>query len=133
MIYQLAEQMRAGRRPRVFHDGEQTRDHIYVRDAVEANLKAFQAKQSGIFNVGTGRATSFNRVVEILNEVLEIHLPPDYFDNPYRFYQNSTQADMASAEQVLGFRAKWPVEEGMREYLTAFYGLKSEKPVSIKI
>ncbi|MBI3999578.1 MAG: NAD-dependent epimerase/dehydratase family protein, partial [Candidatus Omnitrophica bacterium] len=80
MIYQLAEQIRLGKRPRIFHDGEQTRDHIYVKDAVDANLKAGESKQSGIFNVATGKATSFNRLIEILNEVLGTDLAPDYFD-----------------------------------------------------
>lgn len=133
MIYQLAQQMRAGKRPRIFHDGEQTRDHLYVKDAVEANLKAFEAKQSGIFNVGTGKATSFNRVIEILNEVFGTSLAPDYFDNPYPFYQNSTKADTTQAERVLGFKASWSIKEGMREYLTAFYDLKPAKPISLKV
>jgi ADP-L-glycero-D-manno-heptose 6-epimerase len=124
MIYQLAEQMRSGKRPRIFRDGEQTRDHIYVKDVVEANLKAVEAKESGIANVGTGAATSFNRVIEILNEVLGTVLQPDYFDNPYGFYQNSTQADIKEAKRLFGFEARWSVEAGMKEYLTALYQLK---------
>ena len=130
---QLAEQIRLGKRPRIFHDGEQTRDHIYVKDAVDANLKASESKQSGIFNVATGKATSFNRVIQILNQVLGTNLAPDYFNNPYGFYKNCTKADITAAEQVLGFKARWSIEEGVREYLTAFYGLKSEKSVSIQI
>ena len=124
MIYQLAEQMRTGKRPRIFHDGEQTRDHIYVKDVVEANLEASEAKSSGIANIGTGIATSFNRIIEILNEVLGTRLQPDYFDNPYGFYQNSTQAEIIEAKRLFGFEAKWSVEAGMKEYLTALYQLK---------
>ncbi len=124
MVYQLAEQMRSGKRPRIFHDGEQTRDHIYVKDVVEANLKACDAKTSGIANIGTGRATSFNRIIEILNEVLGTRLEPDYFDNPYGFYQNSTQAEVSEAKRLFGFEARWPVEAGAKEYLTALYQLK---------
>ncbi len=133
MIYQLAEQMRQGKRPRIFHDGEQTRDHIYIKDVVEANFKAAEATRNGIINIGTGKATSFNRVIEILNEVLGTQLAPDYFDNPYSFYQNSTQAETAQAEKLLGFKAHYGAEEGIREYLTAFYRLKPQKAVSAKI
>ncbi len=133
MIYQLSEQMRAGRRPRIFHDGEQTRDHIYIRDVVDANLKAFESKQSGVVNIGTGKTTSFNRLIEILNEVLGTNLAPDYFDNPYSFYQNSTQADTSLAETLLGFQAKHSVEEGISEYLSQLYDLKPRKAVSVKI
>ena len=133
MVFRLAEQMRAGKRPRIFHDGEQTRDHIYVRDVVEANLKASEATTSGIVNVATGKATSFNRLIEIINDVLGTHLAPDYFDNPYDFYQNSTQADVALAQKLLGFRARYSVEEGIREYFSTLYQLKPQKAVSAKI
>lgn len=132
MIYQLAEQMRSGKRPRIFHDGEQTRDHIYVKDVVEANLKACEAQTSGIANIGTGRATSFNRIIEILNEVLGIRLEPDYFDNPYGFYQNSTQAETSEAKRLLGFEARWSVEAGVKEYLTTLYQLKPQTVSSAK-
>ncbi|MBI4368474.1 MAG: ADP-glyceromanno-heptose 6-epimerase [Candidatus Omnitrophica bacterium] len=132
MIFRLAEQIRAGKRPRIFHAGEQTRDHIYVRDVVEANLKALEAKASGIVNVGTGKATSFNRLIEILNEVLGTRLAPDYFDNPYSFYQNSTQADTEKAQQLIGFKSRYSVEEGIKEYLTAFYRLQTSQAVSSK-
>src|SRR3989338_2589389 len=127
MIYRLAEQMRSGKQPRIFHDGEQTRDHIYVRDVVEANLKALETKENGICNVGTGKQTSFNRLIEILNEVLGTRLAPDYFDNPYDFYQKSTQADTTLAQKLLGFKARYSIEEGIHEYLPILYQLKSRK------
>ncbi|OGW77470.1 MAG: ADP-glyceromanno-heptose 6-epimerase [Omnitrophica bacterium RIFCSPHIGHO2_02_FULL_49_9] len=121
MIYQLAEQMRSGKRPRIFHDGEQMRDHIYVKDVVQANLLALDANGSGIVNVGTGTATTFNRVIELLNHVLSLNLEPDYFDNPYPFYQNKTQADPEQAERLIGFKAKFSVEDGIRDYFVALY------------
>ena len=126
MIYQLAEQMRAGKRPRIFSDGRQMRDHIYVKDVVRANLNAFEAGKNGIVNVGTGKAVSFNRLIEVLNQVLETSLAPDYFDNPYAFYQNKTQADTAAARKLIGFEASYGIEEGVRDYLTALYHLTSE-------
>ena len=131
MILQLAEQMRAGKRPRIFHDGEQVRDHIYVRDVVTANLKAAEAKTSAIVNVATGKTTSFNRLIEILNAVLGTNLPPDYFPNPYGFYQNCTQADTQLAQKALGFEACFSVEAGMNEYLPVLYGLRSQPANSL--
>ncbi len=127
MIYQLSHQMISGKRPRIFRDGEQSRDHIYVKDVVEANLKAAQSKKSGIVNVATGKPTTFNRLIEILNDVLETQLKPDYFDNPYSFYQNKTQADMNAVKKLIGFEAKYSIEKGVREYVTDFYQLKPKK------
>ncbi|MFH0875685.1 MAG: NAD-dependent epimerase/dehydratase family protein, partial [archaeon] len=68
MIYHLAKQIKDGKNPRLFKWGEQKRDHIYVKDAVDATIKAVDAK-SGIYNVGTGIATSFNELVKLLNQV----------------------------------------------------------------
>ena len=125
MIFQLAEQMRSGKRPRIFSDGEQKRDHIYVKDAISANLAAFEARTSCVVNVGTGVATTFNRLIKILNEVLGTRFEPDYFENSYLgFYQDETQADMTRAKKLLNFQARYTVEEGIHDYLTAIYQLK---------
>jgi len=73
MIYHLRKQMLNNQNPRLFRSGEQKRDHIYVKDCVIANLKALDAP-SGVYNVGTGIATSFNELVRILNQVLKTNL-----------------------------------------------------------
>ena len=117
MIWQLSRQMLAGKRPRIFKHGEQFRDFIYVKDVVEANLKAWEAKDSGVFNVCTGQKSTFNRMIEVLNETLGLELEPDYFDNPYSFYQDETLGAPALAERALGFKAKFTIETGIRDYM----------------
>jgi len=120
MIYQLAQQIGQKKRPRIFLDGEQKRDHIYVKDIILANLQALSAKKNGIVNIGTGIATTFNQLVEILNRVLKTNLEPDYFKNPYvGVYQDETLADTRTAEELFGFKAEYSIEEGIREYLLA--------------
>lgn len=116
MIYQLACQMKANKNPRLFKYGEQSRDFIYVKDVVDATIKAVRAKESGMVNVGTGVATTFNRIIEILNQVLGTSFEPEYFDNPYSFYQNETRADTERAKELLGFKAKYNIEEGIKDY-----------------
>ncbi|MBI4018889.1 MAG: ADP-glyceromanno-heptose 6-epimerase [Candidatus Aenigmarchaeota archaeon] len=119
MIYQLALQMAADKRPKIFKYGEQMRDHIYVKDVVQANVMAMKAKESCIVNVGTGKATSFNDVVAILNEVLGKDLEPEYIDNPYKNgYQNNTQASTENAQKLLGFKSKYTLQKAVQEYLT---------------
>jgi ADP-L-glycero-D-manno-heptose 6-epimerase len=116
MIWQLAQQMRAGKAPRIFKHGEQSRDFIYVKDVVKANMCAMNAKHSCVVNVGTGNPTTFNRIIEILNETLGTTFKPEYFDNPYGFYQNCTQAGTAYAEQCIGFKADFSCERGIKDY-----------------
>lgn len=118
MICRLAQAMRRGERPRIFTDGEQRRDQIYVDDVVAGNLLALKASknQSGIYNIGTGHAVSFNAIVRELNNVLHTDLPPVYFKNPYPFYQNHTEADMRRTMEALGFSPRFDLAGGMRAY-----------------
>ncbi len=122
MIYQLAQQMKANKNPRIFKYGEQSRDLIYVKDVVDATIRATKAKESGVVNVGTGTATTFNRIIKILNKFLGTSYEPEYFDNPYSFYQNETRADIKRAEELLGFKARYSIEEGIRDYLKTVIG-----------
>lgn len=133
MIWQLRGQILDGNHPRIFKHGEQKRDFIYVKDVVEATIKAVDAPspfplpkeerervRGAVANVGTGISTTFNRIIEILNEVLDTTFFPEYFDNPYNFYQNYTQADTTLAQKVLGFNAQHSIEDGIGDYLKCF-------------
>ena len=118
MVYHLYKQMKEGKRARLFKQGEQIRDHIYVKDVVSATLKAVDAS-SGVYNVGTGIGTSFNELVKVLNEVLGTNLEIEYFDMPYepKTYQANTQADTSLAEEKLGFKAEFTVKDGIKDYI----------------
>ena len=117
MIYHLAQQIKAGKRPRIFKHGEQKRDFVYVKDVVEGTIRSLEAKTGGIYNLGTGQARSFNELVEVLNESLGTNFPPEYFDNPHTHYQNFTQADLTSARKALGYEPRFPLEDGVRDYM----------------
>jgi ADP-L-glycero-D-manno-heptose 6-epimerase len=108
--------MRAGKQPRIFTAGEQRRDFVYIADAVDANLKAMNAKESDVFNAGAGRAWSFNQVVAELNRVLSTDLSPDYFHNPYSFTQDWTQTDQTQARRVLGYEPRFDLKMGVDAY-----------------
>ena len=122
MIYHLAQQIKAGKRPRIFKHGEQKRDFVYVKDAVEGTIQALDAKRSGIYNVGSGQARSFNELVEILNKCLGTDFQPDYFDNPHAHYQNFTQADLTSARKALCYEPRFSLEDGVRDYMQWLFG-----------
>ena len=65
MVTQFLWEMRDGKTPVIFGDGMQTRDFTYVKDVVRALQLAMKSDYHGILNVGTGKAYSFNDVVEI--------------------------------------------------------------------
>jgi ADP-L-glycero-D-manno-heptose 6-epimerase len=118
MIYQLYRQMAAGQRPRVFRDGGQKRDFVYVKDAVAGTIAAARSGKSGVYNIGSGTALSFNEVIAALNSALGTHLEPEYIDNPYSaFYQNHTEADLTRSRSELGYDPEWMPERGIADYV----------------
>ncbi|MBI4721424.1 MAG: ADP-glyceromanno-heptose 6-epimerase [Candidatus Stahlbacteria bacterium] len=117
MIWQLAQQILQGKRPRIFKWGDQRRDQVYVKDVVRANILALDAKRNAIVNVGSGCAITFNHIIEVLNDVLGTKFAPDYFDNPYEgLYQNYTQADLTQAKEVLDYTPVWNFDNAVRDY-----------------
>jgi ADP-L-glycero-D-manno-heptose 6-epimerase len=121
MVYHLSKQIKSGQRPRIFKHGEQQRDFVYVKDIVQGSMRGLEAKESGIYNLGSGQARSFNELVEVLNHSLGTDFPPDYIDNPHTHYQNFTQADLARAREALGYEPKYPLETGVADYMQWLY------------
>ncbi len=121
MIYHLLKQMKSGKNPRIFKNGDQKRDHIYVKDCVLANILALKAA-SGIYNVGTGKATSFNELIKVLNQLLDKSFAPEYFDMPYpkHSYQDHTEAEMTKANKDLAFVPQYDLISGIKDYLEVF-------------
>ena len=117
MVTQFLWEMRAGKTPVIFGDGSQTRDFTYVKDVVHALQLAMKSDYHGILNVGTGKAYSFNDVVEILNKNMVLAIKPQHVENPIKNYVMQTQADTAKAEKTLGFKAKWNLEDGVKVLL----------------
>lgn len=117
MVFQLYNQMKAGKRPRVFKFGEQMRDFVYVKDLVRANLNALDAKRSCVCNAATGKPCNFNEVIEALNKAMKTDLAPEYFDNPYSFLQLKTQADLRQAKALLNYRPEWSLADGIADYV----------------
>ena len=115
MVYHLAQQMKAGQRPRIFKQGEQKRDFVYVKDVVEGSILALEPQESGIYNLGCGQARSFNELVDILNKCLGTKFVADYIDNPHAHYQNFTEADLEKVWSALGYQPQFPLEAGVKD------------------
>jgi ADP-L-glycero-D-manno-heptose 6-epimerase len=121
MVLHLSRQMKAGKKPRIFKYGEQKRDFVYVKDVVQGTLRALEAKESGIYNLGSGQARSFNELIKVLNKSLGTNFEPQYFDNPHAHYQNHTEADLSSVRKSLGFEPQFSLEAGVADYMRWLY------------
>jgi len=119
MVLQFGHQILNGEKPRLFEGSDRIfRDFIYIDDIIQANVKACEPKRSGIYNVGTGEARSFQDIVDILQNQLGTDLPCEYIPNPFSGqYQFFTQADIGPTREFLGYEPEVGLEDGIRRYL----------------
>ncbi len=68
VISKFADGLEAGTPLRVFGDGSQTRDFVYVDDVAQANVRALQADVQGVLNVGTGQSVSLLQLIDAMAE-----------------------------------------------------------------
>ncbi len=92
----------------VVGDGEQTRDFTFVTDIADACVTAAASKvHSDVFNAGTGKPVSVNRIVELLGGE-KIHIPKRPGE------PDCTHADVTKIYKTLGWKSKVPIEEGVK-------------------
>jgi ADP-L-glycero-D-manno-heptose 6-epimerase len=110
-----------------FKDGEQLRDFIYVKDVLkicfwflECWQKDPQTFISGIYNVGTGKARTFNDLVKATFSALDKQTQIEYIDMPEDIretYQYFTEADMDKIRSAGYSQPFYSLEEGVDDYV----------------
>ena len=119
MVLQFGLQLLSGKKAKLFKGSDKIkRDFIYIEDVIQANIKACKAKKSGVYNVGTGAARSFQDIVDILKKELNIKRDDEYIPNPYvKQYQFFTQADISLSEEFLDYKPRFSLEDGIKSYI----------------
>lgn len=103
-----------GRRPKIFGDGRQTRDYVYVDDVVEANLKAMHSPDVGVYHVATGKETSVNTVAKLAAEAFAWTKGFGKGPTPAGDTRRSV-LDPSRARRKLGWKAKTAFKDGMKK------------------
>ncbi len=104
-----------GQSPKIYGDGEQTRDFTFVANVVQANIKAVFASEEAInqvYNVAVGERTSLNQLFEILKSKINpateaVHVPPRVGDI------RDSLADVSKARRLLGYDPQVRFEQGL--------------------
>ena len=128
-VIQFGHQLLAGNTPKLFEGSDKIlRDFIYIEDVIQANVQAMHPKKSGIFNVGTGKARSFQDICDILQKELELDLGSEYIPNPYiGRYQFHTEADISTTQELLGYQPKFELEDGIKAYIPEIKSIYSSE------
>jgi len=119
MVLQFGLQLLDGKNAKLFEGSDKIRrDFIYIDDVIQANIKACKPKKSGVYNVGTGNARSFQDIVDILKNELHINRKDEYIPNPFvGQYQFFTEADISLSEEFLDYKPRFSLEEGIKSYI----------------
>ena len=70
--------MLEGNQPEIYGDGEQTRDFVFVKDIVKANINAAKSDYNGVINIASGEKLSINQLFDIVKRTLGSDLEPKY-------------------------------------------------------
>lgn len=119
VITQFISKLRRGKPPIIYGDGEQTRDFVYIDDAVEASMLALECKRcfGEAINIGTGKPTTINELANVLTEFFgQARVKPVYTAPREGDIRNSC-ADIGKAEKMLGYKPKITMKEGIRMLL----------------
>ena len=107
-----------------FADGEQQRDFVYVKDLI--NVLVFlmhHRKDSGIYNLGSGTANTFNDLAKYTFEAMQAHQAIEYVDTPSDIrdkYQYYTCADMHKLHQIGYDKPFTPLRDGVHDYVSNY-------------
>ena len=106
------------RSPKIYGDGEQTRDFTFVANVVDGVLRACEAPGASgeVINVATGGRISLNELFATMRELTGGTVDPTYLDARQGDVRDS-QADISKAERILGYSPKVSFEEGLRQTL----------------
>ena len=105
----------------LYKDGEQKRDFIYIKDAVEMTLFfLFNREKNGIYNVGSGKARTWNDLVKSIFSALGKPVEIDYINLPPHLkskYQYFTEADISKIKKAGYTHPLFSLEDGVADYV----------------
>ncbi len=123
----MIQALMRGQSPKIYGDGEQTRDFTFVANAVQANIRAMFAPQAAVnqvYNVAVGERASLNRLFANLKQKMQADVSATYAD-PRTGDIRDSLADIAKARNQLGYEPTVGFERGLAITVDWFVG-KSE-------
>jgi len=102
------------RSPTIFGDGEQTRDFTYVKDVVQANIRAMESDAQGVFNVAYCRRINVKELAAMIMEITGISVPLSFEPQQPGDIRDSC-ADIHRAVDAFGYSPRYTVRSGLEE------------------
>ena len=100
--------------PTIYGDGGQTRDFSYVKDVVQANIRAMESEAQGVFNVAYCKRIDLNELASLIMEITGITVPLVY-EPPRSGDVRDSLADIRRAQEAFGYAPEYTVKTGLKE------------------
>jgi UDP-glucose 4-epimerase len=110
--------MMNGRPPIIYGDGLQTRDFVFVKDVVRANILAAESQESGVFNIGSGVSITVAELAGTIIDMLGKDIEPAH-EAPREGDIRDSLANVSKAKAI-GYKAGYSLEKGLREMVRWF-------------
>ena len=105
--------------PIINGDGEQTRDYIFIKDVVQANLLALNTETTNTYNVGNSQETSVNEITRTLLQIARSNISAEKIEKN-KYEQLRSCLDYKKIEKSLGWKPMVSIEEGLIETYSYF-------------
>lgn len=103
----------------IYGDGLQTRDFVYVKDVVHANILAMEKNAPGVYNIACGTRINLLKLKDMIAEITGISVPI-IFDPPAKGDVRDSVADITLAKNFLGYSPHWSVYKGLEATIAWF-------------
>jgi UDP-glucose 4-epimerase len=105
--------------PTIYGDGGQTRDFTYVKDVVQANIRAMESDALGVFNVAYCKRINLNELASMIMEITGITVPLLY-ESPRTGDVRDSLADIKRAQEAFGYAPEYTVKTGLKETIGCY-------------
>ncbi len=118
VISVFVDRLVRGLQPVIFGDGAQTRDFVFIQDAVQANIAAVtvDAAAGGTFNIGTGEQVSLLALLRTLCRIMDVPFSPEYAPARQGDIKHSL-AQISKAMDILNWEPRIELEQGLHRLL----------------
>lgn len=100
--------------PVIYGDGTQTRDFTFVKDVVQANVKAMESNAQGVFNIACQKQINLKDLAEMIMDIVGVNVPIVY-DPPRPGDIHDSLADISLARDTFGYNPEYSMREGLME------------------
>jgi UDP-glucose 4-epimerase len=114
VIPKFITRLLAGKAPIIYGDGEQTRDFTFVKNAVQANIRAMESDAQGVFNIAYGERIPLNELAQTIMDILDVEIEPIY-EAPRPGDIRDSLADISRASDAFGYAPEYDLKRGLEE------------------